>query len=157
LLVAIGLAGCGNSPQWDNHGYGWHYNATTSSGWKVRWDDVVTEATPAYLSDVNFYEITWQRMRECTGMDGPPAFVVVKPLAYIQARYGAHVGGYYHHNPPLLVVDETAGSLPHEQGHHLLLHTTGDSDNDHHHPMFGTDGCTSTVKALGYKLCGSQR
>jgi len=139
------LTACGEPIELANHGYGWHYNAMTSSGWKVRWDEVVTERSPAYLSDVNFYETTWQRMRECTGMDGPPAFIVVKPLAYIRARYGPNIGGYYHNNPPLLVIDETAWVLRHEQGHHVQLHTTGNSDHDHHHPMFRTDGCTFTV------------
>lgn len=146
IVGVLAIAACGEPVEWqDNHGYGWRYNALTASGWRVRWDEVVTESSPAYLTDLDFYETTWQRMRQCTGLDGPPAMVILKPLTFIQARYGVNVGGMYHHNPPLLVVEETAWALRHEQGHHLLLASTGDSDHAHHSPIFQTDGCTFTV------------
>jgi len=146
--VAIGLAGCGS--EWDNHGYGREYDAVTSTGIKVSWSRAVQPGNWAdeLLMDPEFYERTWQRMKDCTGMDGPKAgmYIVLMPADYIKRRYGPNVGGYYYSYPPLIVADETAFQVRHEIGHHVSLHTTGNSDHNHVTALFQQpNGCTFTV------------
>lgn len=146
FAATLFVAACAEPVEWqDNHGYGWYYNALTPAGWRVRWDESGYDPQPAYLTDPANYDSVWRRMKGCTGMDAPPAFIVLRPLAYIQARYGQNVGGRFHHSPPLLVSQEHGGAIPHEMGHYLLLMTTGYADGAHDHPMFKPGGCTFTV------------
>jgi len=150
LLMLCALASCGVSPEWDNHGYGWEHDAVSSNGIKVSWSRAAQSGNWAdeLLMHPEFYERTWQRMKDCTGMDGPTdgMYIVLMPADYIKRRYGPNIGGKYYSDPPLIVAGETAFLVRHEIGHHFLLHTTGDSDHNHVTAMFQTpNGCTFTV------------
>lgn len=132
FLVLIFLYGCGggDAPPSDNHGYGWHYDATGKQGLKLR-------KAGATDNEATSLEALAQIIENCAGIDTPPPpFVIAVPPGSL----GPNIFGRYFRDPPLVVLDEIKFDIayPHEALHYILDAGTGDPDVDHTSSAFKT-------------------
>ena len=138
-VLVIALAGCSNDPDGfshDNHGYGWHYDATGSTGTRLRFRNPVIGPGDLFASDISLYDRAFTEAQECTGLTAPgPLIVMVQFDGLGRLPDGTRVAGRYYRNPSLIILAD-GFAVKHEMIHYLLDHATGNMSADHSSPLF---------------------
>lgn len=138
-IMALLLSACGQQadPVSDNHGYGWHYDAVTASGTKVRYSS--EEERAAYTPEEIEQHINLVNACAPSAVAVPFVIFTADPIPY----EGTEKNGVAFIDPDLIVVHGNyyGNIFSHEVIHIILNRDLGLGKNDfgesnHDHEMF---------------------
>lgn len=138
MLPFLLLVGCGDQsdPAASNYGYGYHYDAATTDGLRVRYSQGNIELSVEQVADA------YRSVAACMGVaaNNPPLVIFVPEPMSTQNDVGETVTAYgkYYYTGTVVVTDKyvygiTIQFMRHEFVHHLLeLNGEPRNDNSRH-------------------------